>query len=81
MPDKAVLQWLSAGRDVNTMARIITQILVGLMLLFGAVTLAPKAYFEFRRGQLRKGILSVFLACAAIFFAGMAFYYAYLMMR
>jgi hypothetical protein len=61
------------------MARIITQVLVGLMLLFGAVTLLPKAYFEFRRGQIRKSILSVFLACAALFFACMAFYYAYLL--
>jgi hypothetical protein len=66
---------------VNTMARIITQILVGLMLLFGAVTLLPKAYFEFRRGQLRKGIVSVFLACMALFFSCMAFYYAYLSIR
>ena len=63
------------------MARTITQILVGLMLLFGAVTLAPKAYFEFRRGQVRKGILSVFLACTALFFACMAFYYAYLLIK
>ena len=62
------------------MARIITQILIGLMLLFGAVTLVPKAYFEFRRGQPRKGIVSVLLAFAALFFSGMAFYYAYLLM-
>ena len=62
------------------MARIVTQILIGLMLLFGAVTLVPKAYFEFRRGQRRKGIVSVLLACAALFFSGMAFYYAYLLM-
>jgi len=63
------------------MARIITQILVGLMLLFGFVTLLPKAYFEFRRGQISKGILSVFLASAALFFSGMAFYYAYLLIK
>ncbi len=63
------------------MARIITQILVGLMLLFGAVTLFPKAYFEFRRGQFRKSILSLFLACVALFFSCMAFYYAYFLIR
>ena len=63
------------------MARIITQILVGLMLLFGTVTLMPKAYFEFRRGQLGKSILSLLLACIALFFSCMAFYYAYLLMR
>jgi len=63
------------------MARIITQILVGLMLLFGVFTLFPKAYFEFRAGRFGKSILSVFLACAALFFSCMAFYYAYLLIR
>jgi len=63
------------------MARIITQVLVGLMLLFGAVTLFPKAYFEFRGKKLGKGILSFSLGCAALFFSGMAFYYAYLLTR
>ena len=41
------------------MARIITQILVGLMLFFGTVTLLPKAYIEFRAGKFWKSILSV----------------------
>jgi len=63
------------------MARIITQLLVGLMLLFGTVTLLPKAYFEFRSGKFGKSILSLFLACAALFFSCMAFYYAYLLIR
>ena len=63
------------------MARIITQLLVGLMLLFGTVTLLPKAYFEFRSEKFGKGMLSLFLACAALFFSCMAFYYAYLLIR
>ncbi len=63
------------------MARIITQVLVGLMLLFGAATLFPKAYFEFRDRKTGKGILSFLLGCAALFFSGMAFYYAYLPAR
>jgi hypothetical protein len=63
------------------MARIITQMLVGLMLLFGAVTLLPKAYFEFRDRKFGKSILSLFLACAALFFSCMAFYYAYRLIR
>ena len=63
------------------MARIITQLLVGLMLLFGAATLFPKAYIEFRGKKLGKGILSFSLGCAALFFSGMAFYYAYLLTR
>jgi hypothetical protein len=63
------------------MARIVTQILVGLMLLFGFVTLVPKAYFEFRAGKARKGLVSVCLSLLALFFSGMAFYYAYLLLR
>ena len=60
------------------MIRGITQILVGLMLLFGVLTLFPKAYIEFRAGKTGKGVLSVFLGLAAGFFSCMAFYYAYL---
>ena len=63
------------------MARIITQILVGLMLFFGTVTLLPKAYIEFRASKFWKGIISVLLACAALFFSCMAFYYAYRLIR
>ena len=63
------------------MARIITQLLVGLMLLFGAATLFPKAYIEFRGKKFGKSILSFSLGCAALFFSGMAFYYAYLLTR
>jgi hypothetical protein len=51
------------------------------MLLFGAVTLVPKAYIEFRAGKVGKSILSLFLACLALFFSCMAFYYAYLLIR
>ena len=72
---------LSFGRDVNYMARIITQVLVGLMLLFGTVTLLPKAYIEFKAGKFGKSILSLLLACIALFFSCMAFYYAYRMSR
>ena len=61
--------------------RGITQILVGLMLLFGALTLFPKAYFDFRNGRQGKGIISILLGLAAAFFSSMAFYYAYLIFR
>lgn len=60
------------------MVRGITQILVGLMLLFGVLTLFPKAYFDFRTGKQGKGIISILLGLAAAFFSFMAFYYAYL---
>lgn len=62
------------------MVRMVTQILAGLMLLFGAVTLFPKAYFEFKGKKTGKAIMSSFLGLAALFFAMMAFYYAYLIL-
>ncbi len=61
------------------MVRGITQILVGLMLLFGVLTLFPKAYFEFRTGKQVKGMISILLGLVAAFFSSMAFYYAYLL--
>ena len=63
------------------MVRAFTQLLVGLMLLFGVLTLFPKAYREFRAGTVAKGIVSVFLGLCALFFSWMAFYYAYLFFR
>lgn len=61
------------------MVRMVTQILVGLMLLFGVATLLPKSYFEFKTGRKRKGILYLVLGGLALFFSSMAFYYAYLL--
>lgn len=55
-----------------------TQILAGLMLFFGAASLFPKSYFEFRANKTGKGIMSFILGLLALFFSGMAFYYAYL---
>ncbi len=63
------------------MVRIVTQILVGLMLFFGVLTLLPKSYFEFRAKRNAKGLLSLFLAVLAFFFSTMAFYYAYLLIK
>jgi hypothetical protein len=51
------------------------------MLLFGAATLFPKAYFEVRTKKIGKAVVSVFLGSAALFFSVMAFYYAYLLIR
>lgn len=61
------------------MVRMVTQILVGLMLLFGVATLFPKSYFEFRSGRKQKGVLYLVLGGLALFFSSMAFYYAYLL--
>ncbi len=60
------------------MVRIITQMLVGFMLLYGVATLLPKAYFEFSAGRVSSGIKYALLGLLAFFFSGMAFYYAYL---
>ena len=62
------------------MARMITQVLAGLMLLFGAATLFPKSYFEYRAGKTRKSLLYFSLGLLALFFAIMAFVYAYLIL-
>ena len=59
------------------MVRMITQVLAGLMLLFGTATLFPKAYFEFKAKKTGKAILSAFLGICALFFAIMAFWAAY----
>lgn len=66
---------------MNAVVRMITQILVGLMLLFAVATLFPKSYFEFRSGKKQKGVLYLFLGSLAIFFSFMAFYYAYLLVN
>jgi hypothetical protein len=63
------------------MVRTVTQLLVGLMLLFGALTLFPKAFLEFRTGKITKGFVSALLGLCALFFSWMAFYYAYLFFR
>jgi hypothetical protein len=62
------------------MVRMITQILAGLMLLFGAATLFPKAYIEYRAARKGKSLLYFSLGILALFFAIMAFVYAYLIL-
>ncbi len=60
---------------------MITQVLAGLMLFFGAATLFPKAYFEYKTNKIRKSIVSACLGMLALFFSIMAFYYAYLILK
>jgi len=59
------------------MVRMVTQVLAGLMLLFGAATLFPKSYFEFKAKRTGQGIKYLVLGLLATFFALMAFAYAY----
>ena len=60
------------------MARLIAQILAGLMLFFGVVTLFAKSFFEYRGKRIKSGIIYTLFGLAALFFALMAFVYAYL---
>lgn len=59
------------------MIRIVTQVLVGLMLLFATATLVPRAIIYLKFGRKRKGVLYIFLGVLATVFAVMSFGYAY----
>ena len=63
------------------MVRMVTQILAGLMLLFGAATIFPKSYLEYRSERTGKSILYFVLGVLALFFSIMAFVYAYLILK
>jgi hypothetical protein len=60
------------------MIRMVTQILAGLMLFFGVVTLFAKSYFEYRAKRIKSGIIYTLFGLAALFFSLMAFAYAYM---
>lgn len=75
-----MLQRMPSGGALK-MVRAVTQLLVALMLLFGFLTLFPKALREFRTGKITKGLVSLLLGLCALFFSWMAFYYAYLFFR
>lgn len=59
------------------MVRVVTQILIGLMIFFGAVNLAIRAMYYFRQKNLTKTLLFLSLSAVALFIAVLAFYYAY----
>jgi len=59
------------------MVRIVTQILIGLMLLFGAFTLAPKMLFHFKNKNMPRALYFLFLWLISLSFSIAAFYYAY----
>jgi hypothetical protein len=60
------------------MTRIVTQILMGLMLLFGTVTLTPRLLFHLKNGNKTKALYLLLLWALSLFFALAAFYYAFL---
>ena len=59
------------------MVRIITQILIGLMLFFGGLNLAFRVLRCIRMKNLPKALYFLLLCAGALFFAVLAFYYAY----
>lgn len=59
------------------MVRVITQILIGLMLLFGAITLANRFVFHIRRKSVPEALYFLLLFSIALFFSVLAFFYAY----
>jgi len=58
------------------MIRLATQILLGLMLLFGTATLFPKAALCMKFGKKGRGALYIFLGVLSTVFAVMSFGYA-----
>jgi hypothetical protein len=59
------------------MVRVITQILIGLMLFFGALNLARRILFHFHAKNVPKALYFLLLFAGALFFSVLAFYYAY----
>jgi hypothetical protein len=59
------------------MVRIVTQILMGLMLLFGTVTLTPKLLFHFRNKNMPRALYFLLIWLMSLAFSSAAFYYAY----
>jgi hypothetical protein len=59
------------------MVRVITQVMIGLMLFFGALNLAYRVLLYFRMKNLPKALYFLLLCAGALFFGVLAFYYAY----
>ncbi|MFO0752843.1 MAG: hypothetical protein U0411_05910 [Thermodesulfovibrionales bacterium] len=58
------------------MIRIVTQVLVALMLLFGALTLAPRMLLHFRAKNALRAFYFLVLTVLSFVFAVAALYYA-----
>jgi hypothetical protein len=59
------------------MVRVITQIMIGLMLFFGGLNLAYRFLLYFRIKNIARALYFLLLSAGALFFAVLAFYYAY----
>ncbi len=60
------------------MARIAAQILIGFMLLYGAITLAPKLLFHVRNKNISRALYFLLLCLMSLVLTLASFYYAYL---
>lgn len=60
------------------MVSMVTQIMLGLLLLFGTITLAPRGIYYLRVRSRGRGILYLLLSLASTLFAVLSFHYAYL---
>ncbi len=58
-------------------ARVVTQFLFGLMLIFGGLTLIPKAIFLIREKHTKRAILYASLGGLSFFLAVVAFLMAF----
>jgi uncharacterized membrane protein len=63
------------------MVRATAQILVGLMLLFGVVTLAPRCFFHAREKNIPRALSLLAICLVMLFFAILSFHYAYWVIR
>ena len=59
------------------MLRVVAQVMVGMMFLFGAITLAPRFVFHLRQKRLWRAAYFLLLWSASLFIAVLSFHYAY----
>ena len=63
------------------MVRATAQILIGLMLLFGVITLAPRFFFHVRTKNIPRALYLFVMCLIMLFFAVLSFHYAYWVIR
>ncbi len=63
------------------MTRAVTQIVLGLMLLFGMATLIPNGILHIRLKNTAKGIMYIIMGVISAFFSLLAFGYAYTLLN
>lgn len=59
------------------MIRFATQVILGVVLLFGAVTLIPKGMLTIKLGNKPRGVFYVIVGLVCAFFSALAFLYSY----